>query len=281
MSSADAKPFLPQSYIENTLTSNVILAPLANRDQQDVYRFLKLAQGQEVVSSEFSHQYSGAESQEIIQILRKLLKVQAVLLKVNQQYILSAGQAENYRSEPAFKLQGSYRNMNKLAEKIVAVMNDKELEALIDDHYQGEAQTLTTGAEENLLKLGELRGVLSAAQKNRWQSIKDEFNRLRNLGGDDDDVGLRMLNQISTIAVHLDKIQRTIAASLKQDAKSTKQPIDAPIAPSLIQLNQHLADIHTTLAKQATTPLPAPQVTIENTLSTKFRNHSRKIGADD
>ena len=29
---------------------------------------------------------------------------------------------------------------------------------LISDHYIGEAQTLTTGAEQNLLKLAELRG---------------------------------------------------------------------------------------------------------------------------
>ncbi len=40
-------------------------------------------------------------------------------------------------------------------------MNDDELNALIDDHYRGEAQTLTTGAEANLLKLGELRGTLT------------------------------------------------------------------------------------------------------------------------
>jgi hypothetical protein len=63
---------------------------------------------------------------------------------VNAQYIASASQEDAYRTEPPFKLQGSYRNMNKIAEKIVAVMNDDEVERLIDDHYQGESQTLTT-----------------------------------------------------------------------------------------------------------------------------------------
>ena len=43
--------------------------------------------------------------------------------------------------------------MNKLAEKVVAIMDDNELQAVIDDHYIGEAQLLTTGAEANLLKL--------------------------------------------------------------------------------------------------------------------------------
>ena len=50
--------------------------------------------------------------------------------------------ADAFRTEPPFKLQGSYRNMNKMAEKISAVMTDKELLTLIDDHYLGEAQLL-------------------------------------------------------------------------------------------------------------------------------------------
>ena len=41
-----------------------------------------------------------------------------VILKVNLEYIRSAAQADEYRTEPPFKLQGSYRNMNKMAEKI-------------------------------------------------------------------------------------------------------------------------------------------------------------------
>ena len=67
--------------------------------------------------------------------------------------------------------------MNKLAEKIVPVMNDAELEALIDDHYLGEAQTLTTGAEANLLKLAELRGRLTPEQAARWAEVKAGYLR--------------------------------------------------------------------------------------------------------
>ena len=74
------------------------------------------------------------------------------MLAVNAEYIASAAQADASRTEPPFKLQGSYRNMNKLAERVVPAMNDAELEELIDDHYRGEAQTLTTGAEANLLQ---------------------------------------------------------------------------------------------------------------------------------
>ena len=101
-------------------------------------------------------------------------------------------QSDRFRTEPPFKLQGSYRNMNKIAEKIVAAMTDKEVEALIDDHYQGEAQTLTTAAEQNLLKLGEMRGRLSPEQQARWKQIKDEFVRQRRMGDTTDDPATRL-----------------------------------------------------------------------------------------
>ncbi|NNC24619.1 hypothetical protein HKX41_10805, partial [Salinisphaera sp. USBA-960] len=109
--------------------------------------------------------------------------------RVNQQYIASAAQAETYRTEPPFKLQGSYRNMNKLAEKISPVMNAAELQQLIGDHYLGEAQLLTSGAEENLLKLGELRGVHSEEQAARWAQIKRDFLRNKAMGAGEADVG--------------------------------------------------------------------------------------------
>ena len=82
-----------------------------------------------------------------------MFTIQELILKVNQQYIASAAQDDRYRTEPQFKLQGSYRNMNKMAEKISGVMNEAELQQLIDDHYLGESQLLTNGTEENLLTL--------------------------------------------------------------------------------------------------------------------------------
>ncbi|MFP3519092.1 hypothetical protein SB766_23225, partial [Pseudomonas sp. SIMBA_077] len=119
-----------------------------------------------------------------------------VVLRVNQQYIASAAQADQYRSEPPFKLQGSYRNMNEMAEKISAVMNDAELLQLLADHYQGESQLLTTGAEENLLKLAELRGNQTPEQSERWTQIKRDFVRNRSMGGSDSDVGTRVVAQL-------------------------------------------------------------------------------------
>ncbi|MGH8044043.1 MAG: AAA family ATPase, partial [Stenotrophomonas sp.] len=128
------------SYIENSLTSNPVLAPLATREMADLYLLVERAMGKEVSTNALSHAYSGAEINEIVGTLQRMLRVRDVVYRVNQQYIASAAQDDRYRTEPPFRLQGSYRNMNKLAEKISPVMNDAELQQLISDHYVGEAQ---------------------------------------------------------------------------------------------------------------------------------------------
>ncbi|MBO1531855.1 DNA repair ATPase [Psychrobacter sp. F1192] len=193
------------SYIENALTSNKALAPLANRDLSDVHRLIRMAKADnanlvQAQSSELSYPYSTSEINEIIAILRHMFTVQEVILDVNQAYIASASQDDKYRTEPIFKLQGSYRNMNKMTEKLSAVMNQEELNQLIDDHYLGESQLLTQGAESNLLKLGEMRGVLTADEAERWAQIKADFLRNKAMGGEDGDTGARIVAQLVDLA---------------------------------------------------------------------------------
>jgi hypothetical protein len=224
------------SYIENALTSNPVLAPLATRDMQDVYRFIRLARGETVPDTDFAHPYSGAEKGEIVNVLKQLFTVQQTVMRVNRQYIESAAQADKYRTEPPFKLQGSYRNMNKLAEKVSAVMNDQELNALLRDHYLGEAQTLTSGAEENLLKLAELNGYLSAEEQTRWEQIKTDFARIQSMGGEDADAVTKIANQIAHVAGGLGAIEKTITRL------SDEQPFD-PLNKELKQLIQQMRDL--------------------------------------
>ncbi|MBQ1084322.1 DNA repair ATPase [Nocardiopsis sp. B62] len=195
------------SYIENALTSNQTLAPLSTRDREDVYTFVRMAQGDDSVGTDrLKHPYSAAEVDRIVSVLQKMLRVQEVVLANNQAYIASAAQSEDARTEPPFQLQGSYRNMNRLSEKIVPVMNESEVEAVIDDHYLGEAQTLTSGAEANLLKLAELRGVMTAEQEARWREVKEGFRRGRALGGSDDDPMTRAIGAMGLLADRVGEI---------------------------------------------------------------------------
>ncbi|MEU4204567.1 DNA repair ATPase [Streptomyces sp. NPDC026294] len=162
------------SHIENALPANPVLAPLAARDRADLGLLVRMAEGDDSVRADrLAHPYGTAELREIVSVLRGLLQVREVALTVNRAYITSAAQADATRTEPPFLLQGSYRNTGKMAARLVPVMNDTELASLIDDHYRGEAQTLTTGAEANLLKLAELRGRLTSEQARRWAEVKE------------------------------------------------------------------------------------------------------------
>ncbi|MQS06306.1 DNA repair ATPase [Streptomyces alkaliphilus] len=164
------------SHIENALTSNPVLAPLAGRDPADVDLLVRLARGDATADAEhLSHPYGAADLEQILAVLDKLLRVRRTTLRVNAAYIASATQDDAHRTEPPFRLQGSYRNTNRLTERLVPVMTDEEVEAVIDDHYLAEAQTLTSGAEANLLKLAELRGRITPEQTARWEEIKRSF----------------------------------------------------------------------------------------------------------
>ncbi|MEM7355483.1 MAG: ATP-binding protein, partial [Acidobacteriota bacterium] len=221
------------SYLENAVTSNPVLAPLTTRDPEDLFKLVRMAGGEGASLDQLSHDYSSVELEELLSVLRKMLRVQQVLLAINQQYIYSASQDDAYRTEPRFQLQGSYRNMNKLAEKIVPVMNDQELEALLDDHYSGEAQTLTTGAEHNLLKLAELRGTLSDEEAARWEEIKRGFARVQAMGGAEDDPAIRLIGQLSQVSARLEDIGSTIqgaSEAARQASEAQQQQAERALA---------------------------------------------------
>lgn len=241
----DSREAFELSYLENALTSNSVLQKLQSRSRQDLYGLIKIAsQGtQQGVVLEGS--YSAEEINEIVAVLKHLLKVRDVLLKVNEQYIYSAAQADAYRTEPAFKMQGSYRDMNKIAEKIVAVMNDAELQTLILTHYENQSQTLTTGAESNLLKFKDLIGVISEEEAKRWAEIKKTFKRNLVIGSSssEDRVG-QLMGQISLLSEGLGEIRSAVEGAAKNlISKPTVKP-EAPVALDPQQLTaSHLASL--------------------------------------
>ena len=224
------------SYVENSLTSNPVLAPLATRPQTDVYLLERRARGEEIDTTALSHDYSQGELAELDQVLKHLFRCRDTLLKVNALYIKSAAMEDAYRTEPPFKLQGSYRNMNKLAEKVVSAMNDAELEQVIVDHYVGEAQTLTTGAEANLLKLGELRGTLDPEQSERWSKIKADFQRNKLMGGKEDDPVMRVSGILSALVQQVEGVNASLAG-------------DSPLEDDLQALAKELGSLRTAVSK--------------------------------
>ncbi len=206
------------SYIENALTSNKVLSPLSGREPEDTFKLIKMAKGEQVALSELSYAYSAAEVSEIVEVLKRLFQIQRTLLRVNLEYIASASQDDNFRTEPPFKLQGSYRNMNKVTEKIVSAHTEEEVERIVDDHYAGESQTLTTGAEQNLLKLAELRSRQNDAQRTRWGEIKKGFVRVKMMGGKEDDPVARVTGTLAGIGEQLSSIDKALTLMANGDA---------------------------------------------------------------
>ena len=205
------------SYLENALTSNPVLNKLASRSQKDLYGIIQLAEVGPTENVTFEGNYAVEEIEEMVAVMKKLIRVREVILAINREYIRSAGQSDLYRTEPPFQLQGSYRNMNRLAEKVVPVMNDVELESAIDSHYKNEAQTLATGAEANLLKYRELLGKQTPEEKQRWAEIKRTFSKSALLRGTDDrDPVTLVVQQLSNFSTGLDSIRDALSGSLVQ-----------------------------------------------------------------
>lgn len=179
----DTEDVFNMSYIENCLTSNAVMSKLASKSTKDIYPLIKIAETGNSDGMDFEASHSPDEVNEYVNILKKLLRIRDFITIVNQEYIRSAGQNDEYRTEPAFKLQGSYRDMNKMAEKVVPIMNDDELLTVVLSHYEGESQTLTTGAEANMLKLKEMFNLLSDEETKRWADIKATFQKNQKVKG--------------------------------------------------------------------------------------------------
>jgi len=272
----DTADVFEMSYLENSLTSNPVLDRLASRSQKDVYAVMKMAQGETGEAVDLEGNYSVAEVDEMAAVMKKLMRVRDVVLKVNGEYIRSAGMSDEYRTEPAFKLQGSYRNMNRIASQVVAVMNDAELEALILASYQNDAQTLTTGSESNMLKFKELTGKLSADELERWEDIKRRFGRNVQLKGIGDDAKFgQLVVQLGSFSDGLDAIKKTLRNGVEQmllagqaDEKPLTAAFDAGTTSAINALVEQLGSAkdeisHTLQQAAARAPqepdVPAPQ----------------------
>lgn len=175
------------SLIENSLMSNEYLTRLTHQGMENLYSLYKSIQTG-ASSEELTGNFTSNEISDFRKVLENAVKVRDVVLKVNRRYIASAAMSDEYRNEPSFKLQGSYRNMNKLMAQVQPILKEEEIMKIVSDHYQNESQTLTTGSESNMLQLKELMGILSDSEMLRWEEIKKTFVKnkmIRGLGEGD------------------------------------------------------------------------------------------------
>jgi len=195
------------SLIENSLSSNQTLRSLSAKGIEDVYELIRFIESGKEGTLDLKGNHTKQDVETYVSVLEKLLTLRNVVLKVNETYIHSASMEDEYREEPAFKLQGSYRDMNKLAEKVVPIMNSEELQVLVNSHYENEAQTLTSSAEANLLKFNELIGQLTEEGLVRWEDIKATF--IKNKSGSQNDMN-QLLAQLMKLSEGLEGIKSVL-----------------------------------------------------------------------
>ncbi|MEJ5106244.1 DNA repair ATPase [Chryseobacterium sp. MYb328] len=170
------------SLIENSLMSNEYLTRLTQPGMENLYELYDCVVTDNPADN-LKGNFSSNEISDFRAVLKNTIMVRNMILKVNKEYIASAAMSDDYRNEPPFKLQGSYRNMNKLITQIQPILKENEVIQIILNHYQNESQTLTTGAESNMLKLKELMGILQEEETERWEEIKKTFIKNKTLKG--------------------------------------------------------------------------------------------------
>ncbi|MBX2921046.1 MAG: DNA repair ATPase [Chitinophagaceae bacterium] len=199
------------SLVENSVAENRYLQRIAGRSIEDLYKLINYIESESDMLPELEGNYNQQEIEDAIAVLKNILHIRGIVIRVNQQYIASAAMKDAYRIEPPFKLQGSYRNMNKMAAKVVPLMNGEEINTLILSHYEGESQTLTSDAEANLLKLKEIAGLLTPEETERWNSIKETFRKNNKFGGlEAGNTTGQVLLQLSSFNEHLEAIAKAM-----------------------------------------------------------------------
>ena len=213
------------SYIENALSSNRALAALSDKPRQDLKSFIRAIENENSESLELEANYSATEKEEVRRILELSYQIRKIVLEVNKQYILSAGQAEAFRTEPPFKLQGSYRDMNKLCEKLSPLMNNSELDQILLSHYENESQTLTQGAEFNFLRLKQMLGKIDAEEQARLNEIIKAFRKQQEAKGYGSNQVAPIVERLEQMGLGLQDLVRIFAQERKLKENNTNESI--------------------------------------------------------
>jgi hypothetical protein len=164
-----------QSYIENACGANELLSPVIARGRADLGPLIRAAMGEQIRSEDLQNSYSASELQRIVAVLKHLVQVRNALMKVNAAYMRSATLEDGMRGEPPFLLQGSYRNMARIAPRVVPAMTAPEVEALIRDHYAAESQTLAGAAAWNVAKLQEVLDPNDQAARINVEPLRERW----------------------------------------------------------------------------------------------------------
>ncbi|BDD03164.1 DNA repair ATPase [Aureibacter tunicatorum] len=192
------------SYLENSLVANKHTKSYASKLGDDFGKMILWAEGK-IDGFGLVEKFDPVEVEEMKEMLGKFVRVRNVLMKVNEAYIRSSKGDFDILEEPPFKLQGSYRDMQNIVERINPVMNVSEVDQMISSYYKRESMVLSEHAESSLLKVKEIMGVMTPEEREKWGIIKTKYAEFIESGGDKYHMG-HVLSQLGSITEGLDNI---------------------------------------------------------------------------
>ena len=148
--------------------------------------------------------------------------------------------------------------MNRIGVRVLPLMNEEELWTLIFSSYEQDAQTLTTGAESNLLKFRELTGRLNDEERERWETIKKTFRKNLLLGGNAEDSMGRLMGQLNAFGAGLNSIKEVLSEGVtsltdRQDSDDAteKDAFQEAASALLDKIERLIAQVQTQRAQDA------------------------------
>lgn len=208
----DSESLFRLSLLENAIVENPYLQKVTSKSFADFYNLVEFVETKSEMMPDLEGNHTQQDIDDFIAVIKNSLYIRNIVMKVNQNYIASAAMQDAYRTEPAFKLQGSYRDMNKMLSQLVPLMNEKEVRSLVLTHYENESQTLTADSEANLLKLKEIAEALTKEDATRWEQIKTVFNKNNKLAGiDQNNQAGMVIAQLAEFNDHLEGIRQAIS----------------------------------------------------------------------
>ena len=256
------------SYLENALTSNPALAPLATRDPADVAQARpRWRRARRCPRGELSHGYSAAELEEIVAVLQRLFRVQKVLLKVNQEYIALGGAGRALPHRAAVQAAGQLPQHEQARRE--GRRGDERRRA------RAAASTITTRASRRRSPRPPSRTCssspscaarLTPEKATRWEEIKQGFARVKRMGGKDDDPVARVTAAFGGLGDELSGIRDGVLQAAKARTLEVTVPAapqaSAEFGPEALAKLDALREALLEIARSSIRPVPAAPVVL-------------------
>lgn len=200
------------SYLEVAAPMNPTLEAASSRGDIELMASA-LLEGRSLleIADDLVGRYARAELTRMQAVLEHFLAVRDVLMAVNRACLASASIQEAFRVDPAFELQGSYRDMVEICRAIQPDWTFEQRMAALTRHYEGQAGLLGARGEYNFLAFKRLLGELREEEETRLEHIRETFRLMQSR----DKAVYLLMERLGEVSGAVQRIPDTLRESLR------------------------------------------------------------------